>query len=103
MGKISGELSDITILTSDNPRSEDLLSILRQIEAGIGKTGDACYEVIPDRYEAIRRALQCARRGDLVVIAGKGHEAYQIVGDQVLPFDDYQAASEILKKEIAVK
>lgn len=101
MGKISGQLSDVAILTSDNPRSEEPLSIIRQIEAGIRELGDIHYEVIPDRREAIRRALQRARSGDFVVIAGKGHETYQIVGDQVLPFNDYQVATEILQKEIA--
>ena len=97
MGKISSQFSDISILTSDNPRSEEPLSIIRQIEAGIRELPDVCYEVIPDRREAIGRALQCARPGDFVVIAGKGHETYQIIGDQVLDFDDYQVAGEILE------
>ncbi len=97
MGKISGQLSDISILTSDNPRSEEPLSIIRQIEAGIGELPDVRYEVVPDRREAIGRALQYARSGDFVVIAGKGHETYQIIGDQVLDFDDYQVAFKMLE------
>jgi UDP-N-acetylmuramoyl-L-alanyl-D-glutamate--2,6-diaminopimelate ligase len=96
MGKISGQLSDVSILTSDNPRSEEPLSIIRQIEAGIRELPDVRYEVIPDRREAIGRALQCARVGDFVVIAGKGHETYQIIGDRVLEFDDYQVAYQML-------
>ncbi len=99
MGKISGQFSDISILTSDNPRSEEPLSIIRQIEAGIRELPDVRYEVIPDRREAIGRALQCARPGDFVVIAGKGHETYQIIGDQVLDFDDYQVAYQLLSNQ----
>jgi UDP-N-acetylmuramoyl-L-alanyl-D-glutamate--2,6-diaminopimelate ligase len=99
MGKISGQLADVSILTSDNPRSEEPLSIIRQIEAGIRDLPDVRYEVVPDRREAIERALQCARPGDFVVIAGKGHENYQIIGDQVLDFDDYQVAYQLLSNE----
>ncbi len=99
MGKVAGQLSDVAILTSDNPRSEEPLEIIRQIEAGIRDVDDIYYEVIPDRREAIRQALQSAQAGDFVVIAGKGHETYQIIGDQALPFDDYQVAREILQKE----
>lgn len=100
MGRISGELSDYSVLTSDNPRTEDPESIIRMIEEGIKKVNNASYTVIPDRYEGIRHALHCAREGDIVVIAGKGHENYQIIGDRVIPFDDYQVAREILQKEI---
>jgi UDP-N-acetylmuramoyl-L-alanyl-D-glutamate--2,6-diaminopimelate ligase len=99
MGKISGQLADVSILTSDNPRSEEPLSIIGQIEAGFRDLPDVRYEVVPDRREAIGRALQCARPGDFVVIAGKGHETYQIVGDQVLDFDDYQVAYQLLSSE----
>jgi UDP-N-acetylmuramoyl-L-alanyl-D-glutamate--2,6-diaminopimelate ligase len=99
MGKIAGELADLAILTSDNPRSEDPLEIIRQIEAGISAVPDARYEAVSDRREAIGRALDCARPGDFVVIAGKGHETYQIIGDQVLEFDDYQVARELLDKK----
>ena len=100
MGRISGELSDYTVITSDNPRSEDPEKIVGQIVEGIKECKDASYTVIINRYEAIRHALHWAREGDFVVIAGKGHETYQIIGDQVLPFDDHQVAREILVKEI---
>lgn len=101
MGRISGELSDYSVLTSDNPRTEDPESIVRMVEGGIKEVGNASYTVIIDRYEAIRHALHYAREGDIVVIAGKGHENYQIIGDRVIPFDDHQVAREILQKEIA--
>ncbi|MFY9272901.1 MAG: UDP-N-acetylmuramoyl-L-alanyl-D-glutamate--2,6-diaminopimelate ligase, partial [Thermacetogeniaceae bacterium] len=100
MGRLSGELSDYTVITSDNPRSEDPEKIVRQIVEGIKESKAASYTVITDRYEAIRHALHWAREGDFVLIAGKGHETYQIIGDQVLPFDDQQVAREILVKEI---
>jgi UDP-N-acetylmuramoyl-L-alanyl-D-glutamate--2,6-diaminopimelate ligase len=98
MGKIAGQWSDVSILTSDNPRSEEPLGIIRQIESGIRELADARYEVIPDRRQAIGRALRSARPGDFVVIAGKGHENYQIIGDQVLGFNDYQVAGELLEE-----
>ena len=99
MGKIAGQFCDLSILTSDNPRSEEPRSIIAQIEAGIRELPDVRYEVIPDRREAIGRALECAQPGDFVVIAGKGHETYQIIGDQVLDFDDYQVAYQLLSNE----
>ncbi len=97
MGEISGRLSDFSVLTSDNPRTEDPLFILAQIETGIRKTVNReRYTVIPDRREAIAFAVQMARPGDVVLIAGKGHETYQIVQDQVLHFDDREVARELL-------
>lgn len=81
------------IFTSDNPRSEDPAVILSDMEAGV--TGES-YEVIPDRREAIFHAIQCAQPGDAVVIAGKGHETYQIIGGRVLDFDDRAVAKEAL-------
>ncbi|MDH7576411.1 MAG: UDP-N-acetylmuramoyl-L-alanyl-D-glutamate--2,6-diaminopimelate ligase [Bacillota bacterium] len=100
MGRIAAELSDFTIITSDNPRSEDPGKILTQIEAGLKQIGGARYLVIEDRYEAIRAALHQAQAGDFVVIAGKGHEGYQIIGDKVIPFNDRLVAQEIITKEI---
>ncbi len=99
MGRVSGELSDVTVLTSDNPRSEDPLRIIAEIEEGIRDTGGE-YLVEVDRYEAIRKALHLARGGDFVIIAGKGHESYQIFKDRVVPFSDRDVAREILEKEI---
>jgi len=87
MGEISGRLSDYTIITSDNPKSEDPLAIIGEIEAGLEGL-DAPYEAIPDRKAAIRRALELARPGDCILIAGKGHERTQIFHDREVPFND---------------
>jgi UDP-N-acetylmuramoyl-L-alanyl-D-glutamate--2,6-diaminopimelate ligase len=100
MGRIAGELSDYAVITSDNPRSEAPEKIEQQIEEGIREISNACYTIITDRYQAIRHALLSAKEGDFVVIAGKGHETYQIVGDKVISFDDHQVAREIIVKEI---
>lgn len=97
MGAASARLSDYTVITSDNPRSEEPLAILGDIEAGVSPLiGKDKYTVIPDRREAIGYALKMAKGQDTVLIAGKGHETYQIVGDKVLPFDDREAARELL-------
>lgn len=88
MGRVAAELSDFAILTTDNPRTEDPHQVLAQIEAGFGDVGPTHYQVIEDRREAIERALDIARAGDTVVIAGKGHEAYQEFADTVVPFND---------------
>ncbi len=96
MGTVAGRLADFTVITSDNPRSEDPLAIIRAVEAGIKTAGQERYAVQPDRREAVRQALNLAGAGDMVVIAGKGHENYQIIGDQKLPFDDREVAREIL-------
>ncbi|GIX48727.1 MAG: UDP-N-acetylmuramoyl-L-alanyl-D-glutamate--2,6-diaminopimelate ligase [Candidatus Tectimicrobiota bacterium] len=94
MGRVATQLSDYTIVTSDNPRSEDPLQIIAAIVAGIAK--DRAYVTIPDRREAIAHALAVARPGDAVLIAGKGHEDYQIVGQQRLPFDDREVVRSLL-------
>lgn len=97
MGRIGTELADLAIFTSDNPRGEDPLAIIREIEQGAlpGR-----YESIPDRRAAIERAIALAQSGDVVVIAGKGHETYQIVGDHVLEFDDREVAREVLRARL---
>jgi UDP-N-acetylmuramoyl-L-alanyl-D-glutamate--2,6-diaminopimelate ligase len=95
MGEAAGSLSDVVILTSDNPRTEDQNQILADAEAGIQKTGKP-YEKIADRREAIFRAISQARSNDLVMIAGKGHEDYQIIGREVFHFDDKEVAREAL-------
>jgi UDP-N-acetylmuramoyl-L-alanyl-D-glutamate--2,6-diaminopimelate ligase len=87
MGKISGELADLTILTSDNPKTEDPKVIIDEIEAGLIPTGGR-YEKIVDRREAISRAMSLAKQGDVVLIAGKGHEPYQIIGHKFVPYSD---------------
>ena len=95
MGEAAGSLSDVVILTSDNPRTEDQNQILSDAEAGIQKTGKP-YEKIADRREAIHHAIEQARTDDLVLIAGKGHEDYQIIGREVFHFDDKEVAREAL-------
>jgi len=96
MGEAAGSLSDVVILTSDNPRTEDPNQILADAEAGIQKTGKP-YEKIADRREAIFHAIAQARTDDLVMIAGKGHEDYQIIGREVFHFDDKEVAREALR------
>ncbi len=93
MGEAASLYSRLSILTSDNPRSESPLSIIQEMELGlINQTPTPLYEIIPDRGEAIDRAISLAETGDAVVIAGKGHERYQIIGERVLPFDDREVA-----------
>lgn len=95
MGAIAARYSDYVIITSDNPRTEDPLAILDEIEPGVvAADSPVAYEKIVDRRAGIRRALELACPGDLVLIAGKGHETYQIIGQQVLPFDDRQVVRE---------
>ena len=94
MGELSGRLAEVTILTADNPKAENLEAILDEIERGIHPTGGR-YERIVDRREAIRRALALAGPEDVVLLAGKGHETYQIVGDERVPFWE----AEVLRKE----
>jgi UDP-N-acetylmuramoyl-L-alanyl-D-glutamate--2,6-diaminopimelate ligase len=99
MGEIAVRLSDFVIATSDNPRSEDPLGILKEIESGI-KKGSAPYRMMPDRRQAIKAAVSMAQKGDALVIAGKGHEDYQIIGKNTLPFDDRQVAAELIKDKL---
>lgn len=96
MGEIAGRYSDVVIVTSDNPRSEKPESIIDEIVAGIPDT--VSYRRVVDRREAIATAVQAAKADDVVVIAGKGHETYQIIGDSILPFDDRCVAVEELVK-----
>ena len=95
MGEAAGTHSDLVIVTSDNPRTENPLKILSEIEVGLKQT-NCPYLVISDRREAIHRAIQKAGRGDVVLIAGKGHETYQIVGSEKFHFDDRETAKEAL-------
>jgi UDP-N-acetylmuramoyl-L-alanyl-D-glutamate--2,6-diaminopimelate ligase len=97
MGEIAASLSDVAIVTSDNPRTEDPLAIIEEIEVGLNKTGRS-YVKLPDRREAILRAINEARAGDVVLIAGKGHETYQIIGDREIHFDDKEVAREAMKQ-----
>jgi UDP-N-acetylmuramoyl-L-alanyl-D-glutamate--2,6-diaminopimelate ligase len=95
MGQAAGEGSDLVVATSDNPRSEDPRAILAEIELGLLSTGIK-YIIEPDRAAAIRIALQSAAPGDVVLIAGKGHEKEQILADRTIPFDDAEIALSIL-------
>ncbi len=96
MGKIAGDLADVAYVTSDNPRSEDPNAIIAHILDGITETTSARVEVEPNRRAAIFQAIAEARPGDLVLIAGKGHETYQLVGDRTLHFDDREVAREAI-------
>lgn len=93
MGAIADKLSDIAILTSDNPRTEDPHQIIEHVLNGMSSTN---YEVIIDRKEAIKRAIEIAEKDDIVLIAGKGHETYQILGTEKIHFDDKETALEFL-------
>lgn len=95
MGEIVARLGDIPIITSDNPRSEEPSSILKEVEVGVKPVTDK-YEMIVDRRDAIKRAIEIAEKGDSVIIAGKGHENYQILKDKTIHFDDAEVAAEIL-------
>ncbi len=115
MGRVAARASDLVILTSDNPRGEDPLAIIAAIESGIrdelaarspGRPSAFSrqpYLTLPDRREAIERAVQTAEPGDLVVIAGKGHEDYQIVGSRRLEFDDRVVAREAIERRLAMR
>ena len=96
MGQAAGQLSDLVILTSDNPRSEDPLQIMNDALVGLRRT-DTKFIVEPDRAIAIRKAIEEARPGDVVLLAGKGHETYQIFSDRTIHFDDREMAREALR------
>jgi UDP-N-acetylmuramoyl-L-alanyl-D-glutamate--2,6-diaminopimelate ligase len=98
MGAVASRLSDVVVVTSDNPRSEPPEAILEEIQRGMNGGRGAERHVIVDRREAIGRALEMARKGDAVVIAGKGHENYQVLRDRTVPFDDRQVARALLAR-----
>ncbi len=103
MGEIAATLADVAIATSDNPRSEDPEAIIADIEVGLKRSGRNYIKIV-ERREAIFRAVAEARAGDVVLIAGKGHETYQILGSQTVHFDDREVAGEaILEKAAASK
>jgi UDP-N-acetylmuramoyl-L-alanyl-D-glutamate--2,6-diaminopimelate ligase len=102
MGAISQKLSDICIVTSDNPRTEDPNLIIEDILEGLDKNNEN-YEVIIDRKEAIEEAIKMAKPEDVVIIAGKGHEDYQIIGKTKYNFDDKKIAIEVLNKKYLCK
>jgi len=97
MGVAACEGGDLAIATSDNPRTEEPMAILREIEAGIREKALENYRIIPDRRDAIFEAVKLAHEGDILLIAGKGHETTQTLRDQTIHFDDRETAREALK------
>jgi UDP-N-acetylmuramoyl-L-alanyl-D-glutamate--2,6-diaminopimelate ligase len=97
MGRVAAELCDRVVFTSDNPRSEDPALILEEVVSGVPAASETEVEIEIDRRAAIRRVVAGARSGDLVLIAGKGHEATQTIGESVLPFDDRREAYRALE------
>lgn len=95
MGHIGTELSDIAIITSDNPRTEEPMAIIDEIVKGTEKDN---YEVIENRRDAIKRALEIAQKGDVIVIAGKGHETYQVLKDKTIDFDEKKIVRDLVKE-----
>jgi UDP-N-acetylmuramoyl-L-alanyl-D-glutamate--2,6-diaminopimelate ligase len=95
MGHAAGAGSEVVVLTSDNPRGEDPLAIIEQVLPGLNQT-PATVIVEPDRRRAIALAIAEARPGDLVLLAGKGHEKTQTIGERVIPFDDAAIARQLL-------
>lgn len=103
MGRTAARFSDVVVITSDNPRSEDPVRIIDEVAAGVReglaqKKSPVEWMAVPDRREAIERALDLARPGDSVVVAGKGHEDYQIIGGRTIPFDDRQVAGDWIQR-----
>lgn len=96
MGIAAAEASDYVVLTSDNPRSEDPLAIINDALVGLRRF-DTPYSAEPDREKAIRKAIQEAQSGDVVILAGKGHETYQVLKDGPVPFDDREVATRVLR------
>jgi len=96
MGQVAAELSDFVVLTSDNPRSEDPLDIMNDVLVGLRRKDTPCL-MEPDRAAAIRRAIEQARPGDILILAGKGHETYQVLKDRTIAFDDREVARDVLR------
>lgn len=99
MGQIAGEIADFCVVTSDNPRTEDPMKIIKMVEAGVKKT-NCDYIVIESRYDAIKYAMDNAKAGDVIVLAGKGHETYQILNTGTIHFDEREVVKEILNNEV---
>lgn len=102
MGRAAVEYSDVVVLTSDNPRTEDPMAILQEVEVGVREAlqrrSHVEYHLVPDRRDAIGMAMRLARSGDIVLIAGKGHEDYQIIGTKKIHFDDREVAREAIQQ-----
>jgi len=101
MGRVAGELADLVIATSDNPRGEDPMAILHAVEAGLRESGNRGYRVVPDRREAIREAISAASaagEGWAVLVAGKGHEETQDIGGRKIHFSDREEIARALEE-----
>ena len=98
MARVAEQLADFVIVTSDNPRTERPADIISEIVAGFKKPDSQTVVIEPDRKKAIELAIKTAVKGDIVLIAGKGHETYQIIGKQKHDFSDKKIAEECLKK-----
>jgi UDP-N-acetylmuramoyl-L-alanyl-D-glutamate--2,6-diaminopimelate ligase len=103
MGRIAGRWADLSIITSDNPRGEDPLAIIAAIEKGVKESGNPSYRILPDRREAIRRAIAQADQDWVVLIAGKGHEIVQIVGEKRVPFVDREEIEHALEEKLGTR
>jgi UDP-N-acetylmuramoyl-L-alanyl-D-glutamate--2,6-diaminopimelate ligase len=106
MGKVAGDLADLAVATSDNPRSEDPLAILAAVEQGLKASGNREYRIVPDRREAIRRAVAVAAgpgNAWTVLVAGKGHEREQIVGNQRIPFSDREELAAAIAERVGAE
>lgn len=97
MGEVSGRLADLSVITADNSRYEDVMDILADIQVGLGKTNGK-FVTIPDRREAIRYCIENAQSGDIILLAGKGHEDYQEIAGVKHPFDERKIVAEILQQ-----
>ncbi|HEX6201849.1 MAG TPA: UDP-N-acetylmuramoyl-L-alanyl-D-glutamate--2,6-diaminopimelate ligase [Thermoanaerobaculia bacterium] len=103
MGKVAGELADLPILTSDNPRTEDPRKIIAEVEAGVKESGNHEYRVVIDRGEAIRLAVELADERTAVLIAGKGDEPIQVIGDEEHPFYDFDEVAKALEERYGAR
>jgi UDP-N-acetylmuramoyl-L-alanyl-D-glutamate--2,6-diaminopimelate ligase len=103
MGKVAGEMADLPILTSDNPRTEDPHKIIAEVEAGVKESGNGEYRVVVDRREAIRLAVELADARTAVLIAGKGDEPIQVIGDEEHPFYDFDEVSKALEERFGAR
>jgi UDP-N-acetylmuramoyl-L-alanyl-D-glutamate--2,6-diaminopimelate ligase len=97
MGAVAARLSELVIITSDNPRGEDPMRIIEEIQRGLLPSATA-HLVVEDRGQAVEKAVELARPGDVILVAGKGHEKYQVIGDQSSPYDDVTVAQAALAR-----
>jgi UDP-N-acetylmuramoyl-L-alanyl-D-glutamate--2,6-diaminopimelate ligase len=102
MGRIAAQLSNYTIITSDNPRYEDPLKIINEIKEGFVSIKNSDFEIVPDRRDAIKRSIEIAKDDDAIIIAGKGHEDYQEINGVKYPFSDKDVVVELTKRRFEI-